>query len=120
MRKKSYKGELLFVVVSTFLFIVLSVGFDIYNRSVMNTLDKTLQFQILPITPIFNMETIAKLRARTKLAPIFTSSGRPEEDTEEGDEASAAASLTPTPTVVPSITTSPQQVVASEGAGLSL
>jgi hypothetical protein len=76
--KKNYKGEILFVVISTTIVSTIWVASDIYNKSVTSTLDETLQFQIQPIQGSFDMQTIQKIRTRTRIAPEFNGEPQPQ------------------------------------------
>lgn len=107
--KKNYKGDALFVLISTFAVICIWVGSDIYNKSVSSTLDETLQFQLQPIPPSFDMKTIDKIRSRTRIAPNYTS-------LPQSPEASGEAELTITPTPI----LEPSVEIASEAGSLSL
>ena len=85
MRNNSYKGEILFVLISTFIVTVIWVGSDIYNKSVTSTLDKTLKYQTIPIQPSFDMKTIEKIRARSRVSPNFNTPPQTPSASEEGE-----------------------------------
>lgn len=109
MKKNAYKNEILFVLISTFVVITIWVGSDIYNKSVTSTLDKTLEFQILPIPASFDLKTIEGIRSRTKVDPLIQGVPRP---------ASNEAELTPTPEV--DIPLEPVDQPASGGGALGV
>lgn len=65
------RREILFLIISTFILVVVWVGFSIYHNAVTSTISQTLSIQITPISPTFDMQTFEKLKEREKVSPLF-------------------------------------------------
>jgi hypothetical protein len=96
MKAKKIKQDFFIIIVSSFIVIVLWIGFTIYSAAVSSTIDETLAAQLIPIVPSFDMATITSLKQRRQVAPMYESNG------------SRAGELkitpSPTPIVTPTLT----------------
>ena len=103
------KNLLYFGILTTF-FVVCWVGFGIYHNSITSTISTDTSIQIIPISPRFDIETIAKLKAKTVIRADLSSS--------------QIATPTPTTTIIPSptpqITTTPTSTESSQTTGGAL
>jgi len=103
------KNLLYFAVLTTF-FVICWVGFGIYHNSITSTISGDTSIRIIPISPRFDIETIAKLKDKTVIRADLSSS----------------SIATPTPTVIitpsptPQITTTPTSTSSSQTTGGSL
>lgn len=70
-RKYRIQHDITFLTASMFITICLWIGFNIYNSYVTSTIDDVLQMQIIPIEGNFDVNTIQKLKSRTKINPDF-------------------------------------------------
>jgi len=108
MKKNRAQKDILYVSISSFVLVVLWIGFNLYHAYVTSTIAPDLQLEIQPIDPTFNTEIIKKLKAREKIAPIY-----------EFKNATPEASVTPLPTtqVIPNISGSPAPTGSIERLG---
>ncbi len=81
---KRVEKDILFVLISSFALTVAWIGFNLYHKWATSTITSSLQIQIKPIAPDFDLNTLAKLKTREKIAPFETKA-------------------TPSPTLAPSI-----------------
>lgn len=65
------RREILFLIISTFILVVVWVGFSVYHNAVTSTISQALSIQITPISPTFDMQTFEKLKEREKVSPLF-------------------------------------------------
>lgn len=93
--------DILIILALLFVFIVAWIGGNIYHSIASSTISETLNRDISPITPDFDMETVNKLKLRQKINPSFE-----------------LGNITPTPTPIPVNLLSPQN--ASEEGKLIL
>ena len=71
MKKNRAQKDILYVSISSFVLVVLWIGFNVYHAYVTSTIAPDLQLIIQPINPKSNLETIQELKKRTKIEPIF-------------------------------------------------
>ena len=98
MKKNRAQKDILYISISSFVLVVLWVGFNLYHAYVTSTIEPDLQIKILPIEPRFDTETIEKLKTREKITPLY-----------ESDSASPEAVVAPLPTSpeLPSVSEAP-------------
>lgn len=89
------KDAYLFLI-STFILVIAWVALTIFNSANNSTISGNLTTQILPIQPTFDEKTINLLKQRKQVIPETSIQILDE-------EASTAAAVTPTPSVVPSL-----------------
>jgi len=89
MKKNRAQKDILYISISSFVLVVFWIGFNLYHDYVTSTIAPDLQMEIQPIDPTFNTGLIQKLKTREKIIPIY-----------ELKNASAEASITPSPTPV--------------------
>jgi hypothetical protein len=71
-QKKKYTGYFLFILISSFIVIVLWIATNIYSKFVSSTIDEALTIQTKAINPSFDEKTINKLKSRQKATPLHT------------------------------------------------
>jgi len=71
-KQKNTKKDILFVLISSFIVVVAWVAFNIYHIYITSTINETIQTQLIPITPIFDPQTIKDLQKRIDIVPIFS------------------------------------------------
>lgn len=86
--------DLLFVLVSSFILVIIWIGFSIYHKAVTSTISEDLQTQVVPINPNFDTDALKKLKSRVQISPAIGITGTP--------SASVSATTTPTPTIIAS------------------
>lgn len=86
MNKHKAQKDILYIAISSFVLVVLWIGFNLYHAHATSTIEPVLQIQIKPIDPKFDTEMINKLKSRQNIQPVY-----------ELNNASGAASTTPTP-----------------------
>jgi hypothetical protein len=84
--------EIYLLLISSFVLVVIWIGFSIYHSSITSTIPQTTNIQIIPINPNFDMKTISNIKTRPTVVPLY------ELDKTTSD------TLTPTPTLIPTIT----------------
>lgn len=104
MRKK----DIIIILASVFIFVFIWIGFNIYHNSVKSTISDSVNMQISPISPNFDISVIDKLKKRQSVAPIFQTTG--------ANQVSPGAE---TPVVTPSLESSGSAAQASPGGSLS-
>lgn len=62
--------NLLFITISSFILILIWIGFSIYDKAVSSTIGDVLNIQIQPITPNFDEQMINRLKKRKKILPV--------------------------------------------------
>ncbi len=75
--------DIITLLIPSFILILAWIIFSIYHSSVASTITPVVDIQISPISPIFDMDAISKLKQRQKVTPIY--------------ETPATATPTPTP-----------------------
>lgn len=95
MKKSRAQKDILYISISSFVLVVLWIGFNLYHAHATSTIAPDLKLQIAPINPRFDTAIINKLKTREKIAPLY-----------EARDASPSATVTITPaesvTVTPS------------------
>ena len=114
MNKNKAQKDILFISISSFILVVLWIGFNLYHASATSTIEPYLKLQIQPIEPSFNLEIIQNLKSRTKTTPTF-----------ELDRTSSESAIVPTPTLqepsiasdsaTPTLSPQPEEVLNNEG-----
>lgn len=82
------KNDILIILIPTFIFVLVWIGFSIYHSIVASTISETVNMQIAPISPNFDTKTIDSLKGRQSILPIY-----------DADVVVETPTLTPTPTV---------------------
>ncbi len=88
MKRNKAQKDILYISISSFVLVVLWIGFNLYHAYVTSTISHDLKLQIEPISPNFDSATIQKLNTRKQISPVF-----------EVKNASGEASITPSPSV---------------------
>ena len=103
------KNLLYFAILTTF-FVVCWVGFGIYHNSITSTISEDTSIRIIPISPRFDIETIAKLKSKKVISADLSSS--------QIATPTPTTPLTPSPT--PQITITPTSTASSQTTGGTL
>lgn len=96
--------DIIFLLASSFFIVFIWIIFEIYHNSITSTVPERLTVQIVPIKPDFDSKTIADIKTRDKIKPIYEA---------------YQISPTPTPSEAQQITPTPEiteNQTASEGA----
>jgi hypothetical protein len=109
------KNDILMILIPTFIFALAWIGFSILHSVATSTISETLGTQITPISPNFDTNTIAALKKRTNVAPIYQITIPVQNIVIPAT--SSAAIPTPTPIVQPVSSSSAQQ--ATSGGSLA-
>jgi hypothetical protein len=89
--KQKDKRDILIIIVLLFIFVLTWIGGSIYHSALSSTISEEINQNISPISPVFDVKAIDKLKERQKINPSFE-----------------LGSVTPTPIVLPTIEVSPQ------------
>ena len=89
--------DALLLSITTFITIVMWIGFSVYHASVTSTIPESLQKRVEPIDARFDTETVDKLKKREKIMPVAQISE---------EEATATPTLSPAPIATQSATQS--------------
>ncbi len=105
--------DILFLLISTFIIVILWVIFSVYHNYILSTISEPIQMQIVPISPNFDTKAIDKLKKREKISPSYTI-----ENTQVSISPSPSpiASSTPTPVPVANFSVPATNLSASEEA----
>jgi hypothetical protein len=68
------KNDILIILIPTFIFVLVWIGFSIYHSIIASTITDTVNMQITPINPNFDTKTIESLKNRQNVSHIFTAS----------------------------------------------
>lgn len=71
MKKHKAQKDILYISISSFVLVLLWIGFSLYHAHVDSTITPTLQLQIEPIDPRFDTATIQELKERGGVVPVF-------------------------------------------------
>jgi hypothetical protein len=82
--------DILVIVILLFIFVLAWIGESIYNSAINSTISESVNQNITPIDPNFDIKTIDKLKSREKVTPLY--------DLEN---------VAPTPIVLPTLPVSP-------------
>ena len=63
--------DIITLLIPSFILILAWIIFSIYHSSVSSTITSTVGVQISPIKPVFDVETISKLKQRQRVTPIY-------------------------------------------------
>lgn len=63
--------DFLVILILLFIFVVTWIGSSIYHNSVSSTISETINQEISPIVPNFDLKIIDKLRTRQTINPSF-------------------------------------------------
>jgi hypothetical protein len=85
--------DIFIIVVSSFIVIVIWIAANLWHIQNASKLSASVILQSKPITPVFDTQTLEKLKERSQVTPLFTIKN-----------ASATASTSPTPVILPSPT----------------
>lgn len=107
--KPEQQKNLLYILVPSTILIILWIAFSVYNRSVMNTINKSQSIAIQPISPVFPTGVIESLKKRKSFTPLYSIDSVP------NLPASSEADLTPTPSPSPALDSNPATNAADLG-----
>lgn len=97
--------DIFYLLVSSFIVIVIWIGANLWHIQNETKLSDLVLMQSTPINPLFDRQTLNKLKERSQATPLFSLKS-----------ASQSATLTPTPAVP---TVSPTPVTSSSSSQLS-
>lgn len=104
------KNDILMILIPSFIFAFAWIGFSLLHNIATSTISKTLDVQITPISPDFDTNTIAELKKRANVVPIYQITIPIQNIVIP--IASSAATPTPTPTIIQPVgTNSAQQTI---------
>ena len=92
------KNDILQILIPLFIFVLAWIVFSVHHNIVTSTISQTLNVQISPISPSFDTTTVAALRNRQNVTPIYEMN-IPVENIVIPATSSAQVIPTPTPTV---------------------
>lgn len=72
-KKQNKQKDILFILISSFILVVAWVSFNIYHIYVTSTINQHIQFQLTPINPNFDQQTMQQLKTREDINPSFES-----------------------------------------------
>lgn len=103
------QGYFLFISILTFIVVVAWIGFNLYHTAITSTIDQTLSFQILPITPDFDATVLEALQKRETILSVASLESTPASDAGKQD-------IEPSPTPEVTINTQEEPVGTEEAA----
>jgi hypothetical protein len=104
-KKHNKQKDILFVLISSFILVVLWIGFNIYHIWVTSTISEDLQLKLTPIVGSFDTATIQKLKNRVQIEPAY-----------ERQASAKTETISPTPTlpITPEAATTSASIIAPE------
>lgn len=103
------KNLLYFAILTTF-FVICWIGFGIYHNSITSTISEDTSIRIIPISPRFDIETIAKLKSKKTIKADLSSN----------QIATPTSTITITLSPTPQITTTPTSTASGQTTGGNL
>jgi hypothetical protein len=106
------KNDILMILIPSFIFVFAWIGFSLLHNIATSTISETLGMQIAPISPGFDTNTIASLKNRKNVVPIYQITVPIQNIVIPASP--SAATPTPTPTIIvqPVSSSSAQQATA--------
>lgn len=108
------KNDILVILIPSFIFALAWIGFSILHSIATSTISETLNTQIAPISPSFDTNTIAALKKRTNVVPIYQITVPIQNIVIPAT--SSAAIPTPTPIIVQPVSSSSAQQATTGGS----
>jgi len=108
------KNDILMILVPSLIFVLAWIGFSLLHSIATSTISETLNTQITPISPEFDTNTIAVLKQRANVAPIYQITVPIQNIVIPASP--SAAIPTPTPIIVQPVSTSSAQQATSGGS----
>ena len=71
MKKNRAQKDILYISISSFILVVIWIGFNIYHIQTTTKISQEIQLQLDPIEPTFDYETLNKIKARSKVLPLY-------------------------------------------------
>jgi hypothetical protein len=102
------------ILVPSLIFVLAWIGFSLLHSIATSTISETLNTQITPISPEFDTNTIAVLKQRANVAPIYQITVPIQNIVIPASP--SAAIPTPTPIIVQPVSTSSAQQATSGGS----
>ena len=103
------KNDVLMILVPSLIFVLAWIGFSLIHNIATSTISETLDTQITAITPSFNTNTIAALKQRKNVAPIYQITVPIENIVVPATPSATTPTPTPTTIVQPVSSSSAQQ-----------
>ena len=110
------KNDILMILIPSFIFVLVWIGFGLLHNITTSTISETLDIQIAPISPAFDTNTIARLKKRQSVAPIYQITVPIQNIVIPATL--SATTLTPTPIIVQPVSTNAAQET-TVGGGLA-
>jgi len=110
------KNDILVILVPSFIFVLAWIGFSLLHNIATSTISEALNTQITPISPNFDENTIAALKERTNVAPLYQIIVPIQNSV---PATPSAATPTPTPTVIAQPISSSNTQPATTGGNLA-
>jgi hypothetical protein len=70
-KQQRKQKDILFILISSFIVVVAWIGFNIYHIKVTSTVSEHIQYQLNPINPTFDQQTMQELKNRENINPLF-------------------------------------------------
>lgn len=111
------KNDILMILIPSFIFVLAWIGFSLLHNIATSTISETLDMQISPISPGFDTDTIASLKKRKNVVPIYTITVPIQNIVIPASP--SAATPTPTPTIIVQPVSSSSAQQATTGGSLA-
>lgn len=72
-KEQNKQKDILFILISSFILVAAWIAFNIYHIIVTSTIDQHIQYQLTPINPTFDQQTMQQLKTREDINPSFES-----------------------------------------------
>lgn len=69
--------DLLVLLVSASIIVFAWIGFSVYHSFITSTISETVSIQISPIKPAFDTRTVANMKTRQPVIPVFEAQSVP-------------------------------------------
>lgn len=90
-KKVNKQKDILFILISSFILVVLWIGFNLFHIWATSTISQDIQEKLTPISGNFDLQQIQQLKNRTQINPAY----------EKPLQEKQVVALSPTPSVIP-------------------
>jgi hypothetical protein len=111
-KRNNLQKDILFIFISSFIVVAAWIGFNIYHIWATSTVNQDLQLELMPISPVFDPDTIQRLKTRESIQPLFES----QQSTQTTPTPIVIATPIPTPASIQTSTSSLIPTLSQTGA----
>ncbi len=74
-KKSNFQKDILFIIISSFIVVLVWIGFNIHHVLVTSTIEEEIQLHLEPINGAFDTQTIHQTKNRLRVDPLYEKTG---------------------------------------------